>query len=372
VGVRTGFFHDERCLWHSAAGGIALMARVGGWVQPTDNAAPAQSPQPQRRMVSLMQVSGLAGKLDFRSAPMADESDLLRIHPRLYLDRFKRLSDADGGELGDFAPFGPGGYETAKLSAGLVLHAVDSVVAGRYRNAYAMSRPPGQHCLADMPMGFCLLANIAIAIEAARSAHGVRRIALLDWGAHHGNGAQTLFYERDDVLTVSLHQEGCFPPGCGGVAERGAGRGAGFNINVPLLPGGGHDAYRHAMQRIVAPAIDRFRPELLIVASAFDANGVDPLSRMLLHSGSYRMLTETAMALADRHCGGRLVVVHEGGDAEAVVPFCGHAVVEALAGESLGVDDPFIELFEAWQPHAQLAAFQRKLIDEMARTLGLA
>ncbi|MCG3190063.1 MAG: Histone deacetylase-like amidohydrolase [Burkholderiaceae bacterium] len=369
MSARTGFFHDERCLWHSAAGGMALIARAGGWVQPADSAV--QSPQAPRRMISLMQVSGLAGKVEFRSAAMADENDLLRVHPRSYLDRFKRLSDADGGELGDFAPCGPGGYETARLSAGQVLHAVDQVVAGRYRNAYAMSRPPGQHCLADMPMGFCLLANAAIAIEAARSAHGVRRIALLDWGAHHGNGAQTLFYERDDVLTVSLHQEGCFPPGCGGAGERGAGRGVGFNINVPLLPGGGHDAYRYAMQRIVAPAIDRFRPELLIVASAFDANGLDPLSRMLLHSGSYRMLTEAALMLADRHCRGRLVVVHEGGDAEAVVPFCGHAVVEALAGENLGVDDPFIELFDAWQPNAQFAAFQRGLIDEMARTLGL-
>lgn len=366
MNLRTGFFHDERCLWHSASGGIALIARVGGWVQPTENTVSSQSLQSQRRMISLMQVSGLADKVDFCSAPMATESDLLRIHPRLYLDRFKQLSDADGGELGDFAPFGPGGYEIAKLSAGLALHAVDGVLADRYRNAYAMSHPPGQHCLADMPMGFCLLANIAIAIEAARRTHGVQRIAVLDWGAHHGNGAQTLFYERDDVLTVSLHQERCFPPGCGGAGERGAGRGEGFNINIPLLPGGGHDAYCHAMERIVIPAIDRFRPELMIVASAFDANGVDPLARMLLHSGSYRMLTKTALALADRHCSGRLVVVHEGGHAQAAVPFCGHAVVEALAGESLGVDDPFVELFEAWQPNAQLAAFQRGLIDEMA------
>jgi len=367
VSLRTGFFHDERCLWHGASGGIALIARVGGWVQPTESTVSSQALQSQRRMVSLMQVSGLAAKVDCRSAPMATEADLLRIHPHRYLDRFKALSDAEGGELGDFAPFGPGGYEIARLSAGMTLHAVDSVLAGRHRNAYAMSHPPGQHCLADMPMGFCLLANIAIAIEAARHAHGVQRVAVLDWGAHHGNGAQTLFYERDDVLTVSLHQERCFPPGCGGAGERGAGRGAGFNINIPLLPGGGHDAYRHAMERIVIPAIDRFRPELIIVASAFDANGVDPLARMLLHSGSYRMLTERAMALADRHCNGRLVVVHEGGHAEVAVPFCGHAVVETLAGERLGVDDPLLELLEAWQPNARLAAFQRDLIDEMAR-----
>ena len=149
-------------------------------------------------------------------------------------------------------------------------------------------------------MGFCLLANIPIAIEAARARHGVKRIAVLDWDVHHGNGTQSIFYERDDVLTVSLHQEGCFPVGYSGAPDRGQGRGLGYNVNVPLLPGGGHDAYLYAMERIVTPAIDRYRPELIIVASGFDANGVDPLARMLLHSESYRRLSELVMALADR------------------------------------------------------------------------
>lgn len=365
MGFRTAFFHDEKCLWHSTAGGFALIAPVGGWVQPPAGAGLAESPESKRRMVSLMQVSGLAGKVDFRSAPMATEEDLLRIHPRSYLNRFKALSDAGGGELGDFAPFGPGSYEIARLSAGMALHAIDSVLAGQHSNAYAMSRPPGHHCLADMPMGFCLLANIPIAIEAARHRHGVQRIAVIDWDVHHGNGTQSIFYERDDVLTISLHQEGCFPPGYGGAADRGAGKGLGFNINIPLLPGGGHDAYSYAMERIVVPAVDRFRPELIVVASGFDANGVDPLARMLLHSDSYRMLTRHAMELADRHCGGRLAVVHEGGYAEAAVPFCGHAVVETLAGESMGVEDAFLELFQAWQPNARFVDFQRTLIDEM-------
>ena len=371
MNTQTAFFHDEKCLWHSTAGGFALIAPVGGWVQPPAGAGLAESPESKRRMVSLMQVSGLAGKVDFRSAPMATEEDLLRIHPQSYLERFKALSDAGGGELGDFAPFGPGSYEIAKLSAGMALHAVDSVLAGRNRNAYAMSRPPGHHCLAEMAMGFCLLANIPIAIEAARQRQGVQRVAVLDWDVHHGNGTQSIFYGRDDVLTISMHQEGCFPPGYSGADDRGAGEGLGFNINVPLLPGGGHDAYAYAMERIVIPAIDRFRPELIIVASGFDANGVDPLARMLLHSDSYRMLTQQAMAMADRHCGGKLVVVHEGGYAEAAVPFCGHAVVETLAAESLGVEDPFLELFQAWQPNPRFAAFQRGLIDEMVGLHGL-
>lgn len=322
-------------------------------------------------MVSLMQVSGLAAAVDLRSAPLASREDLLRVHPRAYLDRFKAMSDAGGGELGDFAPFGPGSYEIARLSAGLALAAVDSVVTGRHANAYALSRPPGHHCLPDMPMGFCLLANIAIAVEAARHRHGLQRIAVIDWDAHHGNGTQSIFYERDDVLTISLFQEGCFPPGYVGAADRGAGRGLGCNVNVPLLPGGGDDAYEYAVRRIVGPAIDRFRPELLIVACGYGASGVDPLARMLLHSDSYRMLTRAALELAERHCGGRLVMVHEGGASEAAVPFCGHAVVETLAGVSMGVEDSFVELIRAWQPNARCAAFQRGLIDEMALACGL-
>jgi acetoin utilization deacetylase AcuC-like enzyme len=367
---RTAFFHDERCLWHCTPGGYALIAHVGGWVQPPAGMGLAESPESKRRVVSLLQVSGLAQRIDLRSAPMATDEDLLRVHPHSYLENFKKLSDAGGGELGPYAPFGPGSYEIAKQSAGLALHAVDTVLSGQYRNAYAMSRPPGHHCLADQPMGFCLLANIPIAIEAARKKHGIERVVVLDWDVHHGNGTQSIFYERDDVLTISLHQEGCFPPGYSGTEDRGQGKGLGFNLNVPLLPGGGHDAYQYAMERIVEPAIERFAPQLIVVASGFDANLVDPLARMLLHSESFRMLTEKVMALADRHCEGRLVVVHEGGYAESAVPFCGHAVVEALSGEKTAVEDPFLELGQAWQVNARQAAFQRQLIDEMAQDMG--
>lgn len=367
---QTAFFHDEKCLWHSTAGGFALVVPVGGWVQPPANAGMAESPESKRRMVSLLQVSGLADKLAFKTAPMADEEDLLRVHPADYLRRFKALSDQGGGEIGDYAPFGPGSYEIAKLSAGLAMGAVDQVLAGRYRNAYAMSRPPGHHCLADQAMGFCLLANIPIALEAARAKQGLGRVVVLDWDVHHGNGTQSIYYERADTLTISLHQDGCFPPGYSGAADRGAAAGLGYNLNIPLLPGGGDDAYRYAMSRLVQPAIEQFKPDLIVVASGFDANGVDPLARMQLHSDSFRWMAEQTQALADALCGGRLVLVHEGGYAEACVPFCGHAVMEALSGHRMGVEDPFLALFQAQQPNARFAAFQRELLDEQARDCG--
>ena len=368
---RTAFFHDERCLWHSTQGLYALVLPVGGWVQPPAGAGLAESPESKRRAVSLLQVSGLAAKVDLRSAPPATDADLLRVHPADYIERFQTLSAAGGGELGPFAPFGPGSFDIAKVSAGLALHAVDSVLSGTHQNAYALSRPPGHHCLPDQPMGFCLLANIPIAIEAARARHGVERVVVLDWDVHHGNGTQAVFYERDDVLTVSLHQEGCFPPGYSGAEERGSGRGLGCNVNIPLLPGGGHEAYAYALERIVVPAIDRYRPDLIVVASGYDANGFDPLARMLLYSESYRMLTRSVLELAERHCAGRLAIVHEGGYAESYVPFCVHAVVEELAGEQTTVVDPALDMFLAWQPNARVTALQRELIDEMAALHGL-
>ncbi|MGR8920127.1 MAG: class II histone deacetylase [Gammaproteobacteria bacterium] len=367
----TAFFHDERCMWHSTQGQFSLVLPVGDWVQPPAGAGLAESPESKRRAVSLLQVSGLAEKVDLRSAPPAEDADLLRVHPQSYLDEFSRLSAAGGGELGPFAPFGPGSYDIARIAAGLAIEAVDSVVRGTYKNAYSMSRPPGHHCLPDQPMGFCLLSNIGVAVEAAIARHGLERIAILDWDVHHGNGTQAVFYERSDVLTISLHQENCFPPGYSGAEDVGAGAGEGYNINVPLLPGGGHEAYLHAMDTIVTPALDRFRPELIVVASGFDAGGLDPLARMLLHSESFRALTERIMASAARHAGDRLVVVHEGGYAESYVPFCVQAVVETLSGQRTDVVDPVLEMFEAWQPNARVTALQREMIDELAAAHGL-
>ena len=368
---RTAFFHDERCMWHGTGGLYSLFLPVGRWVQPPAGAGLADSPESKRRFLSLLQVSSLAPLVDLRSAPMASEEDLLRVHTPDYLAAFKALSDAGGGEVGFVAPFGPGSYEIARLSAGLAVSAVQSVMAGRHANAYALSRPGGHHCLPDQAMGFCLLANVAIAVEAAFARGEVRRVAILDWDVHHGNGTQAIFNERDDVLFISLHQEGCFPPGYSGAQDQGVGRGGGYTINVPLLPGGGHDAYMHAMERIVEPAVAAFAPDLIVVSSGLDANAVDPLARMLAHAGTFQTMTQRMMALADRFCGGRLVLVHEGGYSEAVVPFCGLAVMEALTGTQSDVVDPTREMFEAWQPNPRLQALQRTMIDEIAATLPL-
>ena len=243
---KTGFFFDERCFWHST-GLHAVTLPVGGWVQPPAGGGHAESPETKRRMKNLMDVSGLTPQLALRSAAPASLEDLRRIHPDSYLERFKAISDNGGGMLGKEAPLGPGSYEIACLSAGLACAAVEAVLKGELDNAYSLSRPPGHHCLPDQSMGFCFLANIPIAVERAKAQLGLGKVAIIDWDVHHGNGTQHIYLQRDDVLTISLHQDGCFPPGYAGEDDRGVGAGEGYNINIPLLAGAGDDSWRYAL-----------------------------------------------------------------------------------------------------------------------------
>jgi len=362
---RTHFYTDERTFWHST-GVQALFMPVGDWVEPPAGSYGADTPGSKRRIVNLVNASGLIKHIPAHSAPPASTDDLLRVHPKNYIEQFKQMSDAGGGELGIFCPFSKGGYEIATLSCGLAISALDSVLSKAADNSYALCRPAGHHCTAEQPMGFCLLANIPIAIEAAKAKHGVGRVAIVDWDVHHGNGQQSIFYQRDDVLTISLHQDRCFPPGYSGFDDRGEGTGNGFNLNIPLPAGCGHEAYLHAMHTVVLPSLAAYQPELIVVASGLDANAVDPLARQLLHSDSYRAMTKLMIEAADQHCDGRLAVVHEGGYAEAYVPFCGHAILETLSDTDVGVRDPELEFFNLQQPDARQVAFQKQWIDDIA------
>lgn len=366
--MATGFFWDERCFWH-AGGNYAFTLPIGGHVQPLAAGGLPESPETKRRLKNLMDVTGLSQDLDLRSAPMATREDLLRVHPASYLDRFKAMSDENGGELGRRTPFAKGGYEIAALSAGLAVAAVDAVMTGQMQNAYALSRPPGHHCLPDFPNGFCLLANIAIAIEAAQAKGMAKRVVVLDWDVHHGNGTEAIYYDRDDVLTISLHQEGNYPLDTGALADRGRGAGMGYNLNLPLPAGTGHTAYLHAMDTIVLPQIAAFKPDLIIVACGYDASAIDPLARMLATADTFRQMTLRIKAAAETLCDGRLVLVHEGGYSEVYVPFCGHATLEALSGSDKTAPDPLAEAFAIRQPGPRFDAFLKAEIDHLARQL---
>lgn len=364
----TAFFSDERCFWHGG-GNYAFLLPVGGLVQPLAGGLP-ENPETKRRLKNLVEVTGLMRDLAPHSADPAGWDDLRRVHPEAYLTAFKAMSDAQGGELGLCVPFGRGGFEIAALSAGLAKAALFDVLKGRARNAYALSRPPGHHCLPDWPNGFCLLNNIAIAIEAALAAGLAGRIAVVDWDVHHGNGTEAIFLDRPEVLTISMHQEHDYPLDTGGVGVRGNGAAYGTNINIPLPPGTGHKGFLRAMDRLVIPALHRFRPDAIIVACGFDASAVDPLSRTMATAETFRLMTRAVMQAADALCGGRLTLVHEGGYSEVYVPFCGHAVLEELSGSRITAPDPMAGALAIRQPGPRFDAFVETWIEDLARALA--
>jgi acetoin utilization deacetylase AcuC-like enzyme len=350
---KTGFLFEEIYLWHDAS-----MTRV-----PIEPGHHFENPETKRRFRDLLAVSSLLEELHPIKAVPASEDDLARFHTREYIAQIKRLSAERGGEAGEFTPFGPGSFEIAALAAGGVMRAVDAVMSGAVENAYALVRPPGHHAEPDRGRGYCIFGNIAIAIMYARAKLGVTRMAVVDWDVHHGNGTQRAFYDDPNVLTISIHQENLYPANSGAVSENGVGAGVGYNINIPMPPGSGGGAYIGAFERLIVPALRRFKPELIMVASGLDAGGFDPLGRMMLHSEHYRRLTRLILEVAAEVCAGRVVLSHEGGYSAVYVPFCGLAIMEELSGIATETVDPFLEGAQSWgyqglQPH-QAAAIER-------------
>jgi acetoin utilization deacetylase AcuC-like enzyme len=257
--MTTGFVWHESYAWHDAG-----RASQNRWVEPH----PAlDRPETKRRLQSLVAASGLLDLLAPIPARVATREELVRFHTPTYVDRIAVLGAGDGGDAGESARFGPGGFELARLAVGGCLEAVDAVLEGRVDNAYALVRPCGHHAEADRGRGFCVFGNVALAVKHAQAMHGIERIAVVDWDVHHGNGTEDAFYEDPSVLTISLHQDACYPVERGRADDIGRGAGRGFNLNVPLPPGSGHGAYIEAFDRVVSPAIHAFDPQLIFVSA---------------------------------------------------------------------------------------------------------
>jgi acetoin utilization deacetylase AcuC-like enzyme len=353
--MATGFVFHELYLWHNTWN-WAQVFPPGLTVQPGTH---AENPETKRRLRNLLEVSGILDNLTLIKPRSATFEEIARVHTDAHIAHIKAISDHGYGDASSLTPLGAGSYDIALLAAGGAIAATEAVVGGKVENAYALIRPPGHHATSDTGMGFCLFANAAIAVRHAQRTLGVGRIATVDWDVHHGNGTQAIFYDDPSVLSISLHQDNLFPAASGGLAENGEGKGTGFNINVPLPPGSGPGAYIAAFERVVLPALARFKPELIIVPSGFDAGGVDPLGRMMMSAAGYRDLTRLLMRSAADLCQGRIVMTHEGGYSEMYVPYCGLAVIEELSKQRTAVEDPWGPLMAQWggmdaQPH-QLA-----------------
>lgn len=368
--MKTGFLTHELYMWHNT-GSAAMYIRPGLTVEPDEH---AEAPKTKRRLRNLLEVSGILDHLTVLKPRPATIEDVTRFHTNEYVARIKALSAENGGDAGELTPFGPGSYEIALLSAGGIITAAEAVWTGEVQNAYALVRPPGHHAEAALGRGFCIFGNVAIAAMKLLAVHGARRIAIVDWDVHHGNGTQSAFYDRDDVLMISVHQDRLYPANSGDISEKGTGKGQGFTVNAPLPPGSGVGAYEQTFRQIVIPAIEAYKPDMIIVSSGFDAGAVDPLGRMMVHSDSYRELTRMLMQAADNVCGGKIMMAHEGGYSSSFVPYCGLAVMEQLLGQRSGVVDPMLAIMSAYgqqqlQPH-QAAAIDAAAAGVVERLRG--
>ncbi|MBM3568999.1 MAG: class II histone deacetylase [Alphaproteobacteria bacterium] len=365
--MRAGLAWDERFLRHDS-GDLALTFPPAARMQPHPN---QESPEGKARIVALLAEAGLLPRLARIAPRPATREELLWVHTPAHLARIEQASRAGGALIAPRMWAGPDTWDMACLAAGTAVACVEAVLAGTVEAAYALVRPPGHHAEAELATGLCFLANAAIAGKAALERHGLARIAYVDWDAHHGNGTQAAFWTDPRALTISLHQDG-FGSSTGGLDQIGEGAGRGFNLNIPLPPGSGHGAYLAAFERIVVPALERFRPELILLPCGFDAGHHDPLARMMLTSESFRALTRMVMEVAQRHCRGRMVLVHEGGYAAWSMPYLALAVFETLLGEKTQVADPYLPVWrdlpgQDLQPHQDQAIARAAAV---ARDLG--
>ncbi len=351
--MRTGFVWDERYAWHQQG-----MMPLGLETEPFPG---PDTPETKRRIYSLIQTSGLGDVLVPLKPRAATEQELQRFHTSDYIDQVKRVG-AHGGTVGESASIGEGGYEIAALAAGGCLTAVDAVLTGQADNAYALVRPAGHHAEAAQGRGFCIFGNTALAALHAREHHGIRRLAIVDWDVHHGNGTEDAFYDDPDVLTLSVHQDGNYPIDRGQIDARGGPSALGTNINLPLPPGSGHGAYVAAIEQIVLPGLHQFRPDLILIASGVDASARDPLGRMLCSAETYRAMTEALLMAASDLCEDRLIVCHEGGYAPTHAPFCALAILETLSGHRTDIIDPMAERL-ARTPGYSISREQQAVLD---------
>jgi acetoin utilization deacetylase AcuC-like enzyme len=248
-------------------------------------------------------------RLERCEAPEVTREDLLRVHPRRHVERILAAVPKTG-HIGIDADtvLSPASGEAALRAAGAVVAAVDAVVAKKAHNAFCAVRPPGHHAEPQRAMGFCLFNNAAIGALRARGVHGLARVAVVDFDVHHGNGTQAAFETDGSLFYASTHQYPLYP-GTGAESETGVGN----VVNVPLRPMAGSSQFRHGVTQRILPALDAFRPELVIVSAGFDAHRSDPLAELMLEEADYTWVTEKLLEIADKHAEGRLVATLEGG-----------------------------------------------------------
>ncbi|WP_291322184.1 histone deacetylase [Desulfonatronospira sp.] len=293
--TKTTIMYDQVCKTHLAGSGHP------------------ESPARLDAIVSALRHLDQDSNLEWKSPGPAREEALLSNHDSQYLDLVRDSVAAGRHSLGyPDTGISNGSWDAALTAAGALVEAVDLVMENKASNAFCPVRPPGHHARPGMGMGFCLFNNVALAARHAIQKYGLDRIAIIDWDVHHGNGTQEAFYEEQEVFFFSTHQEGWFPF-TGESHETGSGRGKGTNMNCPFPAGAGRDEILPAFTGHLVPAMDDYKPQLVLVSAGFDAMKGDLLGRFNLTPEDFARLTEIVMDIAHKHAAGRLVATLEGG-----------------------------------------------------------
>ena len=255
---------------------------------------------------------GLRGRIQNVSPRPATMQDLQRCHSEEMIREIRTFTEHGGTHLDTDTPVSETSFDVACLAAGAAITAVDTVMVDNGGRAFALVRPPGHHATPHRPMGFCLFNNAAIAARYAQEIHGVERILIVDWDVHHGNGTQDIFWSDDTVFYFSTHQSPHYP-GTGAREEIGEGKGEGFTLNIPLPAGTSAGAHRLAFSEALKHIEPRFHPELVIISAGFDSHRNDPLGNLMLEDTDFAEMTKDVLRIVERHSGGRVVSLLEGG-----------------------------------------------------------
>lgn len=266
----------------------------------------------------------------FETGAAATREQLGRVHTTAYLEDIYAMRGQSAWLDVDTTAMSAGSVDAAEVAAGTAIAAVEAVAEGLAQSSFALVRPPGHHAEPVRARGFCLFNNVAIAAAHAQAKLGCRRVLIVDWDAHHGNGTQDIFWADPDVLFFDIHRAAPFYPGSGGLEETGGGLGDGTTINVPVPGGAGDVAYVRAFREILVPAADWFEPDLVLVSAGFDPHRLD-LALNLSYEG-FSALTGIVQEISDKHCPGRLALVLEGGYHTDALAGGVRAVLEVLAG----------------------------------------
>ncbi|MEM7027292.1 MAG: histone deacetylase [Pseudomonadota bacterium] len=261
-------------------------------------------------------------ELSLIESEFADNEQIIAVHDKAYLKRAEDICNSGSSYLDSMdVSICRESFQIAKLAVGSAIALTDNVIAGKIDNGFALLRPPGHHAENSMALGFCIFNNIAIVARYLQQQYQLDKIAIVDWDVHHGNGTQHLFEEDPSVLYISTHQ---FPyyPGTGNYNEVGMGKGTGATLNCPMGAGAADSDYQAVFQKQVLPKLEEFKPECILISAGFDAHYADPLAQIQLTDECYGWMTEKLMAVAEKHCNGRIISLLEGGYDLEALPRC--------------------------------------------------